>query len=379
MLKTQTRLTPPPPPPPQYQDDEVPPSPSSASTSTAELQEDADAVIPFLSVAKDPVVVATDWANTTIETSHVTNVSAYAKIAGRHWTYYVKHLNVNIGRPPDAHSRQATETGAQSSPALPSGGVSTVHIDLGPSKLISRLHAEIFFDVDAANWKVMVNGRNGLMVNNSPKKRGESANLKSGDVIEIAATQMMFLTAEDKAEIHPMFLDVIRGASDGKDLDRWNGQPHAHPENSNRPSMTSSSRIGAAPSSNVNSEAKTASAPASFVRPSTPIQSPVKSKQKARGTKPSPAKLRGKKESPAKGLSLTMDSTEDINYSLDAQKPNCSYATLISYAIFSTEDEMLTLSGIYEWIKFHFAYFRDAENTGWQVSFCISDTYLEGM
>ena len=64
-----------------------------------------------------------------------------------------------------------------------------------------------------------------------------------------------------------------------------------------------------------------------------------------------------------------LETTEQTNYALDSNKelkPSCSYATLIANAILSTDDEMLTLSGIYQWIMDNFAFYRHA-HSGWQV------------
>ena len=64
-----------------------------------------------------------------------------------------------------------------------------------------------------------------------------------------------------------------------------------------------------------------------------------------------------------------MESTQDIDYSKDAAKdlkPPFSYATMIAQAIFSSEEEKLTLSNIYAWISERYAFYRHS-NSGWQV------------
>ena len=66
---------------------------------------------------------------------------------------------------------------------------------------------------------------------------------------------------------------------------------------------------------------------------------------------------------------IMMESTEQIDYALDSSKeikPSCSYASMITWAILSTPDQTLSLSGIYAWIKAHYAFYRTAQ-TGWQV------------
>src|SRR5258706_2370247 len=67
------------------------------------------------------------------------NVSAYAKITGQNWTFYVKRLSTNIGRPPEGFippNGDTTLTPAASNeglglelPAAPTE-LSRIHIDL---------------------------------------------------------------------------------------------------------------------------------------------------------------------------------------------------------------------------------------------------------
>ena len=310
-------------------------------------------------MAKEPVSVAFEWSNTNIERDFTHGVTAFAKVAGRDWTYYVKQLNVQIGRPSDAVSRQGTEAGARSSPARTGEDASAVHIDLGPSKLISRLHAELFYDNKDEKWHVIVNGRNGVRVNDKALKRGQQTVITSGDVVEVAGTQMMFVTAEDPAVVHPMFVDRLREEANGDDVARWNGQPHAHPEASSLNPVTTPMKNEAPTKASCKSHASIAPAPPDLVRQATPVKSPRKAVESSTRAKKSPPYGRG----------VMLETTEQTNYALDSNKelkPSCSYATLIANAILSTDDEMLTLSGIYQWIMDNFAFYRHA-HSGWQV------------
>ena len=68
---------------------------------------------------------------------------------------------------------------------------------------------------------------------------------------------------------------------------------------------------------------------------------------------------------------MMMESTEEIDYGKDSAKdlkPPYSYATLIAQAIFSSEEEKLTLNNIYTWIMEKYAFYRHSQS-GWQVSF----------
>lgn len=338
---------------------------SDDTTSNAELQEVADAIIPLLIVSTDPVAAATDWANTKIGDDGG-SVSAYAKVCGREWTFYVKRLNVNIGRPPDGLSRQSTGVGVESSPPLLPSESEIVHIDLGPNKLVSRFHAELFFDHLDSVWNVNVKGRNGVKINDLVIKRGNQTQIKSGDVLEIAGTQMMFVTAEGQAVIHPMFMEKLRAEIlDEPEPQTNTNQSHSHPETQpvrGRRSIQTSSQTDSGTRPRVNGQAAIAPAPPNFIRPTTPVRSPRKPARAGSAAKPSPAFARG----------IVMESNEQIDYSSEAakdMKPGLSYATMISQAILSTPEEYLSLKGIYDWIAGHFAYYRHLK-TNWQVCCC---------
>ncbi|KAJ5386638.1 transcriptional regulator family: Forkhead [Penicillium cosmopolitanum] len=286
------------------------------------------------------------------KTENKQSIEAYAKIAGRNWTYYVKTLHVNIGREPD-REQKSTE---QSSPVtIAARALPDVHVDLGPSKFVSRLHAEIFYDGEQAPaWHIRVNGRNGVRLNNGILKRGADAVLHCGDIIEVANSQMMFVTPGDDPNVHPSFIERAQRIASGQEPDpasvAWDASQHAHPQASQatepaRPSSSGGPSLAPAP--NLRQRQVTP-----------PPRSPGTDGQ--RTTKQSPLYNRG----------MMMESTEEIDYSKDAAKdlkPPYSYATLIAQAIFSSEEEKLTLNSIYNWIMDKYAFYRHSQS-GWQNS-----------
>ncbi|WEW55240.1 transcription factor [Emydomyces testavorans] len=324
-------------------------------------QELVDSVISCLGVAKEPVAVMNEHSNAKTRQENQESVKAYAKIAGREWTYYVKNLHVTIGRPPDREQK----LDAQSSPvAVAAQSLPEVHIDLGPNKVVSRLHAEIYYDgtEDPPCWRIRVNGRNGVRLNNAIVKRGSSAPLKCGDVIEIANTQMMFVTPGDQADIHPWFLNKLQGLQATEEAGTWDATQHAHPEPSvsSRPTLYTSHGPQRANSKNgVGAAQATAVTPSK--RQATPVAVRPKSRDAGDATvKPSPLYNRG----------MMMESTEEIDYSSDSAKdlkPPYSYANLIGQAIFSTDEEKMSLSNIYKFIMEKYAFYRHT-NSGWQNS-----------
>ncbi|KAL8717955.1 MAG: hypothetical protein Q9225_004862 [Loekoesia sp. 1 TL-2023] len=331
------------------------------SGSEAEAQTLADKIAPHLAVAKAQVAVAVKHHNSQAEGTGG-GVQAYAKICGRHWTYYVKELPVVIGRPPDPISRHSSSLGAESSP-VPRDDSDVVHIDLGPSKTVSRLHAELYYAMEDSRWHVQVKGRNGLRINHQDLRRGQQSVLGCGDVIEIAGTQMIFITAGEKANIHPMFLEQMDMHANDDEIARTNINAHAHPETMYMMASSSSQSqppTAAIASSKTNGQTAIAPAPPDFVRPTTPVRSPRRSQQSSSAVK----------DSPAYGRAYMMETTEQIDYSSEATKdlkPSISYAVMITQAILSSPTETMTLSGIYEWIKKNFAYYRHL-TSNWQNS-----------
>lgn len=304
-------------------------------------------VISYLDAAREEVRVIRDHSNT--KTENKQSIRAYAKIAGRNWTYYVKTLHVNIGREPDREQK----LDEQSSPVtIAARALPEVNVDLGPSKFVSRLHAEIFYDgEETASWHIRVNGRNGVRLNNAILKRGTDAILSCGDIIEIANTQMMFVTPGDKANIHPSFVQRAQRLANGEeDVAAWDASQHAHPH----PAPSGAPETTRPPTG----QPSLAPAPHFLKRQVTP---PPRS--------PDTVGARTAKQSPLYNRGMMMESTEEIDYSKDSAKdlkPPYSYATLIAQAIFSSEEEKLTLNNIYNWIMDKYAFYRHSQS-GWQV------------
>ncbi|KAJ6018882.1 hypothetical protein N7499_009938 [Penicillium canescens] len=324
---------------------------STGDHEPATNQDLVDLVISYLNTPREELRVSRDHSNT--KTENTQRIQAYAKIAGRNWTYYVKTLHVNIGREPDREPR-APE---QSSPvAIAARALPDVHVDLGPSKFVSRLHAEIFYDgEETPAWHIRVNGRNGVRLNNGIIKRGTDAILSCGDIIEVANTQMMFVTPGDEANIQPSFIERAQRIASGQEPDpasvAWDASQHAHPPQASQNTEAARPSSSGGPS--------LAPAPQFLKRQVTP---PPRS--------PDTAGQRTAKQSPLYNRGMMMESTEEIDYSNDSSKdlkPPYSYATLIAQAIFSSEEEKLTLNSIYNWIMDRYAFYRHSQS-GWQNS-----------
>lgn len=288
------------------------------------------------------------------------NVQAYAKITGKDWTYYIKRLRTCIGRPPESLSQsdRAPSTPADNEKSeLPSASAeqNRVHIDLGPSKLVSRSHAEIYFDSESEHWNIIVNGRNGIKVDNVPVRRGQTKRLNSGHVIEIAGVEMMFVLPGDEVgvEIHPVYLlragliqpDYSHDAmAEQKTSDQSGGRPSSSYGSAVRSQKGQQGQLPIAP------------APPDYRKPDN-----------------TPIRLKGKNgASSPYGIGGTMMmNTDQIDFSLDENqhlKPSFTYSQLITQALLASEDERQTLSAIYNYVAANYSFYRREDSQkGWQV------------
>ncbi|ORX63802.1 hypothetical protein DL89DRAFT_210801, partial [Linderina pennispora] len=87
-------------------------------------------------------------------------VQAYAKLEGPDFCYYVRTLEVTLGRHPTSAHHES------------------VDIDLGDSKAVSRRHAKIFYNFVSQSFELQVFGKNGCLVDDEYFKRGQAVTLR---------------------------------------------------------------------------------------------------------------------------------------------------------------------------------------------------------
>ncbi|KAI4695955.1 uncharacterized protein J4E88_000125 [Alternaria novae-zelandiae] len=297
------------------------------------------------------------------------NIPAFAKIAARDWCFFVQDTQVRIGRV-DSNTR-SNQQGSQADlsglpPSDPNRQDWGVHIDLGPERQISRVHAEINFEVDDQQWYITVNSRNGLKLDDRHLTRGDKAPLHSGICISIMSTQMLFLLANQEDHFHPMLWRQVKNEDAAESDNDGNPPPkphqHAHPSG---PTPKRDQYDPFPPSSHPRNKHQSSQAYYNQMTSTPGYPQP--------GT---PMTFRGEKDPRSKGSPATfsravlLENGDDIDYSLDSTKeikPPHSYAQLIGQAILSSEEEMLTLANIYDYIKSRYAFFRHT-NSGWQNS-----------
>ncbi|EMR10534.1 hypothetical protein PNEG_01242 [Pneumocystis murina B123] len=277
-------------------------------------------IISKLSMPLHPVRVEQQYANCQNAANYTGGVQAYAKLAGATWTYYVKALNVTIGREPD-HTTSKNDID-------PKFDIH-VDLDLGPTKIISRKHAVIEYDLQRRFWECIVYGRNGLKIDNKLYKNNKRIRLSNGNILEIGGVQMMFVLPDSVPKISINALNYNR---DDIIYDEYN-QVQKKSHNIKKTSFSSGYKKSHNESCRNNSLSMLCFSTSSTDYKNNDI-------------------------TPERDLSL--DSSKDI-------KPPYSYATMIAQAIMSTEEEKLTLSGIYSWISSNYAYYRFSKS-GWQNS-----------
>ncbi|KAF1816065.1 hypothetical protein P152DRAFT_109705 [Eremomyces bilateralis CBS 781.70] len=312
--------------------------------------EKADAVVRALKVANYEVGASFDYANQILTQDTQT---AYARISGRNWTFFVHQTRVIIGRPIKKEKKDDVGSAGGSAGQQLKDDEWAVDIDLGPEQQISRVHAEIAYE--GSHWVLVVNGRNGLYLNEQKLERGNKVILESGNVISILGTQMMFLLPgfDQELKIHPTILKQAALGADDDETDGMNEDENMPPQERKRTDglvQPRSAPAYAQQSSNFNDRRFDHLQKS----PDTPI---------ARGSFKS-------QNSPAYSRGLLLESTEDIDYSLDSAKdlkPPHSYAQMIGQAILSSPEEKCTLAKIYEFIKERYAFYRHSGG-GWQNS-----------
>lgn len=330
---------------------------------TADLtQDEIDHVISRLALPDQKIQVVVDYSNH--KTSNA-QVQAYAKLAGSTWTYYVQTLSVVIGRTSEPASEDKD-----------------VQIDLGPAKVVSRKHATIQYNGEF--WELTVTGRNGVKIDKISHKEG-STRLFSGNILEIGGVQMMFVLPDIKPRIAQGFHKKQSSASlDANDKTATklstpestyrilSHSPYDHSRVDSAASVRPTHQIHMGVSQHppqhqpypqhsvqhdpANSYSYTSrysqeTGPPSSARQAYPKGVAMISQSQIRGT-------------PAVGQYLDQDlSTEE---SKDI-KPPFSYATMISQAILSTAEHMMSLADIYEWISTKYSFYRYSKS-GWQNS-----------
>lgn len=359
-----------------------------------EYQSLINTIISVLVKPEQSTTVARTYAN---DKNLATEVQAYAKLSGKDWTYYVKNLDVSIGRNTDNilnnNNIQTLDTDGN------------VDIDLGPGKVVSRRHASIVFNTGKGGWELHVSGRNGAKVNFERVHTGTEyppVKLSSGTILDIGGTQMMFILPDTEPMIPdstfealmPKILSMLgpSGQSNNRLLNEIiRNSVYFRQQQQQLQEIQRGQRAAAQPMRTFKMYGSSANLPfpngAQFIQPSVPANS-INSNGtylpgESSGISNKDFKNHSKSSSSASGSSTSsrfpnslsvsgfphaIDFASDLSREENKTvKPPHSYATMITQAILSSKEGIISLADIYKFIASNYAYYRFAK-TGWQNS-----------
>lgn len=291
---------------------------------------DIDRVTNSLAVADAETRVVKDFPNAQ---NADTKVKAYGKLAGQSWTYYVQRLEVIIGR------RSAE-------------GFEYVDIDLGPSRVVSRRHAIIRYNLETREWQITILGRNGIRIDRASYKNG-TVTLRSGNILDIGGTQMMFVLPDSAPRVARCMLRPSQRATEGG-FAVAGGSTSSSGTSSRQNSPDLDGGVGRKPhrTSSHNRTAGGGNAGGGG--------SGGDSKPYPRGLAIVARPQFQDTHAQYVEQDLSSDDCKDI-------KPPFSYATMISQAILSSPEHMMSLADIYSCISTRYAFYRHSK-PGWQNS-----------
>ncbi|KAK4509491.1 uncharacterized protein ATC70_007843 [Mucor velutinosus] len=235
------------------------------------------------------------------------SVQAYAKLEGEDLCYYMRTLQVSLGR-------------KVSNP-------NNVDIPLGNTKSVSRQHARLFYNFSSQRFELMVFGKNGAFVNERFVERGVTVPLENKTKIQIGEMAFVFLL------------------------------PKKEPDNS-------ANKSNNAPKHNID-DFGYISTPHQLEKVMTNIQSTENHTSTSSSAHDDYNRDDNSIQDDNDHHSETSETANPYN-NRDI-KPPYSYASLIAQAINSSSDKRMTLNGIYNYITTNYPYYQMAQN-GWQNS-----------
>ncbi|CAR22420.1 Fhl1p [Lachancea thermotolerans CBS 6340] len=126
-----------------------------------------------------PMTEFHDGANSETEQS---KISAYARLDFQSFTFYVQTLQVIIGR------RSENDFSHK------------VDVNLGPSKSISRRHAQIFYNFGTGRFELSIMGKNGAFVDDTFVERGITVQLKNKAKVQIGQIPFQFVLPDQEGK-----------------------------------------------------------------------------------------------------------------------------------------------------------------------------------
>ncbi|CCF60236.1 hypothetical protein KAFR_0J01720 [Kazachstania africana CBS 2517] len=338
-----------------------------------------NSIISILSTSEEDPFVSKLYSNRKTVSSEV---QAYAKISGKEWTFYVKSLQVTLGRNTDTFNLMNNVLNDQATQPDHLNPIATglIDIDLGPAKIVSRKHATITFNRVTGFWQLLVPGRNGAKINFKRVKAGKNAepvDLKSGDIIDVGGVQMMFILPDQEPVVpyevittlipklvtmyglsgnNNKLLCAIINNSEYVKKQKQLGYItfHLQENGSTGPMKNEDGNNNEGPDESIFNNA---------------IQSPSGPLTQTLSVFPPPtATMSHNNSNMASNIMSNPISSNKFKISNSKSgKPSASYATLITQAILSSPEGIISLSDIYKFIENTHEYYKTT-NIGWQNS-----------
>ncbi|SCU78818.1 LAME_0A05952g1_1 [Lachancea meyersii CBS 8951] len=127
-------------------------------------------------------VAMTEFQDPTTNDSEQSKISAYARLDFQSFTFYVQTLQVIIGRRSENDFTHK------------------VDVNLGPSKSISRRHAQIFYNFGTGRFELSIMGKNGAFVDDAFVERGITVQLKNRAKVQIGQIPFQFVLPEQEGK-----------------------------------------------------------------------------------------------------------------------------------------------------------------------------------
>ncbi|KAJ1861474.1 hypothetical protein LPJ78_005309 [Coemansia sp. RSA 989] len=272
-------------------------------------------------------------------------VQAYAKLEGPGFCYYVRTLDVTLGR---------------------SSGAG-VDIALGDSKAVSRRHAKIQYNFLSQSFELQVLGKNGCLVDDQYYARGQGVALRHRMVVQIGDTEFTFLLPRAAMPAAPK-LSAMPAEPHGacpvsaitpQRLNLYPPVRHASERGSPDPLPGHEQALQELPLQELSAAEPAHEALERGGEPPAPLSF---------GTSTADSSTAGSTAGRAEVRILPATERPATEPQRDTYaKPTYSYASLIAQAINSTAEAKITLSGIYAYIMANYPYYKHAQN-GWQNS-----------
>ncbi|SCU83210.1 LADA_0C10176g1_1 [Lachancea dasiensis] len=264
-------------------------------------------------------LVMTEFHDPTMDEAEQSKISAYARLDFQSFTFYVQTLQVIIGR------RSENDFSHK------------VDVNLGPSKSISRRHAQIFYNFGTGRFELSIMGKNGAFVDDAFIERGITVQLKNRAKVQIGQIPFQFILPDQEAK-EKKAIEPVDAVTMKKTL-------------SNNTKLAEASR---------------SATPTALPLKGTPDPKSEKAKLEPPKKKPTPKKQEKKEPKPPKPPKKVYTLEEiPLEY---RSKPTGSYSNLITACLrkYSSAKGM-SLSGIYAGIRELFPYYKYCPD-GWQSS-----------